>query len=63
MHLTRMIQKARLALNLKSQPFFQEYFSSGFIAKIKNWLWCYDVKKTCEHDVQGCLGIGSGEVE
>ncbi len=63
MHLLRVIQKARSALNLKSPHFFQQLFSSYFVAQMENWLPNYDVKQNCEHDVEYCIGIGSVEVE
>ncbi len=63
MHLLRVIQKARSALNLKSSSFFQQFFSSSFVAQIGNWLCYYDAKKTVEHNVEDCSGINSVEVE
>ncbi len=63
MHLLQVIQKARIALNLKSQPFFNSFFSFSFVAQIGDGLRHYDVKKTGEYDVEDCIRIGSVEFE
>ncbi len=62
MHLVWVIQKAKSALNLKS-PSFLTIFSSYSVAQIGNWFLYYDVEKTCEHEVEDCIGIGSVEIE
>ncbi len=43
--------------------FFQQFFSSSFVAQIDNWLWYHDKKKTGERDAENCIAIGSVEVE
>ncbi len=63
MHLVRVIRQGRSPLNLKRQHFIQQCISSSFVAQIGNLLWIYDVKKTHERDVEGCIRIGSVEVE
>ncbi len=51
MHLLRVIKRARSALNFKSPPFFQHFFSSSFVAEIGGWLSYSSVEKTGEYNV------------
>ncbi len=53
----------KVSTHLKSQLFFQHFFSSSFVAEIGNWLELYNVKKTGEHDVEDCIRIELVEVE
>ncbi len=63
MHLVRVIQQARSAINLKSQPFSQQFLSSSTVDRIGTWLEFNDVEKTGEHDVEDCISIGSVETK
>ncbi len=63
MHLVRVFEKARPKLSLKSPPFFHNFYRSSFVARIGNWLWFLDAKKTCEQDVEESIRIGLVQVK